>query len=76
MIATYKIESLHFEADHLMIRIDGQSYSFALAAISPKLKLADEVQRNLYTISSSGYGIHWPLLDEDLSVPALLKSIQ
>ncbi|MEX8546578.1 MAG: DUF2442 domain-containing protein [Mucilaginibacter sp.] len=24
-------------------------------------------------MSSFGYGIHWPLLDEDLSIKALLK---
>ncbi|MCF6158838.1 MAG: DUF2442 domain-containing protein [wastewater metagenome] len=25
-----------------------------------------------YSFSASGYGIHWPLLDEDLSIDGLL----
>ncbi|OYZ50723.1 MAG: hypothetical protein B7Y15_08625 [Bacteroidetes bacterium 24-39-8] len=29
----------------------------------------------MFTISPSGYGIHWPLIDEDLAVDAILKSI-
>jgi hypothetical protein len=41
--------------------------------VSKKLELATDIQRNLFTISPSGYGIHWPLLDEDLSVDFLIK---
>ncbi|MBI2722152.1 MAG: DUF2442 domain-containing protein [Bacteroidetes bacterium] len=41
--------------------------------ISPKLKAANQLQRDFYKISPSGYGIYWPLIDEDLSVDALLK---
>ena len=29
-------------------------------------------KKNLFEISPSGYGIHWPLLDEDLSIDGLL----
>jgi len=41
--------------------------------VSFKLKEADHLQRMLYKISPSGYGIHWPLIDEDLAINALLK---
>jgi hypothetical protein len=47
-----------------------------LDKISNKLRLANELQRNFYKISPSGYGIHWPLIDEDLSVDALLKTTE
>jgi hypothetical protein len=30
------------------------------------------LDRTNFEISSSGYGIHWPLLDEDISVDGLL----
>ena len=45
----------------------------ALDIVSPKLKFASADERNFYKISPSGYGIHWPLIDEDLSINALLK---
>jgi hypothetical protein len=32
-------------------------------------------ERNEFKISPSGYGIHWSLLDEDLSINGLLKAI-
>ncbi|RYX81481.1 DUF2442 domain-containing protein, partial [bacterium] len=32
-----------------------------------------DVEREMYRISSSGYGIHWPLIDEDLSVNGILR---
>ncbi|MBW2657327.1 MAG: DUF2442 domain-containing protein, partial [Deltaproteobacteria bacterium] len=33
---------------------------------------ASEEERNNFEISLSGYGIHWPLLDEDISIDGLL----
>jgi hypothetical protein len=33
---------------------------------------ASETERKKYEISPSGYGIHWPLIDEDLSIDGLL----
>jgi hypothetical protein len=73
MVVTHTINELQFLNDKLIINIDGSDYTFELDMISLKLKEASEVQRSLYFISPSGYGIHWPLLDEDLSVSALLK---
>lgn len=39
---------------------------------SPKLAQANVLERSRAELSPSGYGIHWPLLDEDLSVAALI----
>lgn len=55
-------------------KIDGKLISVALNDISPKLKAANEFQRQFFKVSPSGYGIHWPLIDEDLSVDALIKT--
>jgi hypothetical protein len=57
----------------MWITIDGINHKIDLNIVSTKLKNADDVQRNLYKISPSGYGIHWPLIDEDLSVEGLLR---
>ncbi|MFZ1359970.1 MAG: DUF2442 domain-containing protein, partial [Saprospiraceae bacterium] len=59
--------------DYISLTIDGKKISILLETVSKKLKAADEYQRMLYKISPSGYGIHWPLIDEDLAINALLK---
>ena len=75
MIAIHNIEAISFEQDLICLTIDGQLIKLLLSKVSKKLELANDIQRNLYTISPSGYGIHWPLIDEDLSVDSLLKNI-
>jgi hypothetical protein len=75
MIATHKIEAISFEQDLICLKVDGQIIKLPLSKVSKKLEEANDIQRNLYTISPSGYGIHWPLIDEDLSVDSLLKNI-
>lgn len=42
--------------------------------ISEKLAKATDHERSEFRITPSGYGIHWNLLDEDLSINGLLKS--
>ncbi len=75
MIAIHNIEAISFEQDLICLTIDGQVIKLRLSKVSKKLELANDIQRNLYTISPSSYGIHWPLIDEDLSVDSLLKNI-
>ncbi|HLW78632.1 MAG TPA: DUF2442 domain-containing protein [Terriglobia bacterium] len=40
---------------------------------SETLASATELQRSTAELSPGGYGIHWPLLDEDLAVGGLLR---
>jgi hypothetical protein len=40
---------------------------------SKKLASATELQRATMELSPGGYGIHWPLLDEHLSIPGLVR---
>jgi len=47
-----------------------------LNVVSPALEDASEIERNTFEISPSGYGIHWPLLDEDISIDGLLGIVQ
>ncbi len=73
MIATHKIDSIKFDQDFIYLNIDGNEIKVALDSLSLKLKSADDYQRMFYKISPSGYGIHWPLIDEDLSIEGILK---
>ena len=73
MQTTHKIDSIKFDQDFIYLNIDGNEIKVALDSLSLKLKSADEYQRMFYKISPSGYGIHWPLIDEDLSIEGILK---
>ena len=68
----HEIEKVDFEKEKLILRVDGKQYTFSLADISKKLADAPIEEREKYEISPSGYGIHWPLIDEDLSIDALI----
>lgn len=64
---------VRFDGDRLILEIDGEVKSFELKSVSDKLLVASEQERNFFQISPSGYGIHWPLIDEDLSLEKLLN---
>lgn len=51
---------------------DGRTITVPLAWY-PRLLNATSEQRSSWTIASGGYGVHWPEIDEDLSVEGLLR---
>ncbi|MCY4351560.1 MAG: DUF2442 domain-containing protein [Gemmatimonadetes bacterium] len=71
----HDVRDLHFDGDEMVVTIDGQKRRFMLSEISLVLQKASVEERNMYEISPSGYGIHWPLIDEDLSIDGLLGII-
>lgn len=74
MIITHNIDKISFEANSMILQIDGKILTLDLAKLSPKLFNANAIEREFYKISPSGYGIHWPLIDEDISIEAILKN--
>jgi hypothetical protein len=59
-------------ADQLTAKLsDGREVSVPLAWFS-RLLNATPAQRKRFEISPGGYGIHWPEIDEDISVKAFL----
>jgi len=68
----HRIENVRFEGENLLLTIDGRGKSFPLREVSSSLQKASDKERIAFEVSPSGYGIHWPLLDEDLSVDGLL----
>tara|TARA_B110000093_G_scaffold78789_1_gene85671 strand:+ start:858 stop:1163 length:306 start_codon:yes stop_codon:yes gene_type:complete len=52
--------------------IDGRRISVPLAWY-PRLSHASKAEREKYELIGRGTGIHWPLIDEDLSVSGILK---
>ena len=68
----HEVSDIHITDEILQIKIDGKYYEFKLSAISEKLANASDIERKKYEISPSGYGIHWSLIDEDLSIDGFL----
>jgi hypothetical protein len=59
-------------AEALIIELDDRTVPIPWERCSTRLAKADEVQRLRAELSPSGYGIHWPLLDEDLAIGPLV----
>ena len=71
----YNISQIVFENDYLVLSIDNQVVKLRLSEISEKLLKATEKERNDFKVSPSGYGIHWRLLDEDMSINWMYASV-
>ena len=54
--------------------VDGRIVSVPLAW-SWRLSDATPAQRNRFEIIGDGYGVHWPDVDEDLSVEGMLHGV-
>jgi len=68
-----RITNVHCTDDELVVSLaDGRSISAPLAWY-PRLLHATAADRDTWQIAGAGYGIHWPSLDEDLSVAGLLR---
>lgn len=67
------IQSVSFSEEKLLITVNEIDYSFNLKDISLKLLNATKEERNQFEISPANYGIHWPLIDEDLSIKGLIN---
>ena len=74
MTKYHSVEHISFTNDNMKLKVDGKEYSFPLPDVSERLAKASKIERETYEISPSGYGIHWPLIDEDLSVDGLIGS--
>jgi hypothetical protein len=62
-----------FDKDKLNVRLlDGREISVPLEWF-PRLRDATNVQRKNWRLIGRGIGIHWPDIDEDISVESLLK---
>ncbi len=60
--------------DALVVIMESGSVSIPWEKCSERLARASLVERNRVELSPSGYGIHWPLIDEDLAIGPLLRA--
>ena len=59
---------------YLVIRLSDREVRIPWQRCSPVLAAATPDDRRRAELSPGGYGIHWPMLDEDLSIGGLVKS--
>ncbi len=72
MDKAHEVSVASLQGTILRLRVDGKDYEVDIARHSPQLANATPEQRANYEISAVGYGIHWPALDEDLSIDRLI----
>jgi hypothetical protein len=71
-VADARVRDVRVSATTLTVVLrDGREISAPLDWF-PKLKAAPAQDRMLWEPAAAGHGIHWPKIDEDLSVSGLL----
>ena len=69
----HKVQKITFSGSQMRLKVDGKEVVVNLTKTSQRLLKATKKEREEYKVSPSGYGIHWSLIDEDLSIEALLN---
>lgn len=59
--------------DCLVIVFEDRELRLKWEQCSPRLAGATETERLRVELSPGGYGIHWPLIGEDLSIAGLVR---
>ncbi|MBP7963559.1 MAG: DUF2442 domain-containing protein [Caldilineaceae bacterium] len=72
MAKFFDVTSVYAEEDTLVLTVDGAHYRIPWQTCSPRLAAAQPPERAVIEVSPSGYGLHWPLVDEDLALRPLL----
>jgi hypothetical protein len=70
-----RVASVTVDDERLELTLmDGRKVSAPLAWF-PRLANARPEDRRLWEPCAAGLGVHWPVIDEDLSVEGLLRSV-
>ena len=68
----HQVENVCIQKGILSLTVDGTSIQRTQKDVSSVLVMANEEEQKEFEVSPSGYGIHWPLIDEDISIDGLL----
>lgn len=72
MDKAHEIQKVSISGTVMCLTVDGRDYEVNLAKASKRLAKATDEERARFEVSPTGYGIHWPDLDEDLSIDELI----
>lgn len=68
----HQINEININNETLIIISESGEFYFNICNLSPKLKNASDLELNTYQVSPSKYEIHWKLINEDISLQALI----
>ena len=72
MDKAHLVRNISFSGSVMRVEVDGNVCEIDLASQSKRLANATQQQRENMVISPAGYGLHWPEVDEDLSIDGLI----
>lgn len=72
----HNVKLVNVDPAFLHLSVDGNDYRIRWEACSKRLANASMAERRLIVIAPSGYGLHWPLIDEDLAIDPLLRQAE
>ena len=70
----HSFRTLETTPEALIVVLDSGPVSIPWEMCSERLAHASQAERDRAELSPSGYGIHWPLIDEDLAVGPLVRT--
>jgi hypothetical protein len=73
MAELHEIKNVRVAGKTLTVTIDGAVYTFDLPRHSKRLENATPEQCANLRVSPTDFGIHWPDVDEDLSIDGLIR---
>ena len=68
-------KAIRITSEALVVVTEAGAVTVPWERCSERLARASLLDRSRAELSPSGYGIHWPLLDEDLAVGPLLRGL-
>ena len=71
----YEVQGISFGSDYMKLVVDNKPYEIdlkELAKQSSRLFYASDFHRKQFEIDGAGYGVHWNIIDEHLSIKGLL----
>ena len=74
-VVEFNSSAVDVQIDSSLLRVslaDGREVAAPLECF-PRLRDATPAQRDRWELIGGGYGIHWEEIDEDISVPSLLR---
>lgn len=72
MDKAHEVQHVSFSGTVMHLMVDGKHFHVDAAMVSKRLRNATQEQRENFEVTPSGYGIHWPDVDEDLSIDGLI----
>lgn len=69
----HDVQVIQTDSEALYLQVDGAYLQIKWKDCSQQLSQASAVEREIIEVAPSGYGLHWPLLDEDLAIDPLLS---